>query len=134
VSRTGDAKPSGPGIDRAAEAKLLCDKGQQALEEGDVARALELAVASLRLRRTARTFLLRAQAEQRLDRIADALASIGAATQLAPEVGAVWDFRGRILWAARRRDEAREAFEKFLQLEPDGPKAASVRRLLNEPR
>jgi Flp pilus assembly protein TadD len=132
--QAGDGKPSGVVVDRAPEAKAMCDKGQQALEAGDAARALELAVASLKLRRTARTFLLRAQAEQRLDRIADALASVDAAAQLAPEVGAVWEFRGRILWSARRREEAREAFEKFLQLEPDGPKAASVRRLLNEPR
>jgi Flp pilus assembly protein TadD len=42
--------------------------------------------------------------------------------------------RGRILWAARRRDEARAAFEKFLELDPDSPKAAAVRRLMNEPR
>jgi tetratricopeptide (TPR) repeat protein len=132
--RASDGKSSGGSVDRASEAKALCDKGQQALEAGDAPRALELAAASLKLRRTARTFLLRAQAEQRLERIADALASIDAASQLAPEVGAVWEFRGRILWSARRREEAREAFERFLQLEPDGPKAASVRRLLNEPR
>jgi CheY-like chemotaxis protein len=120
--------------DKAAEAKALYDKAHDAMDEGDFARALQLAEASLRMRRTARTYLLHAQAEQRLDRVDDALASVDAAAQLAPESGTVWEIRGRILWAARRRDEARAAFEKFLRLEPDSPKAASVRRLMNEPR
>ena len=105
-----------------------------ALEEGDFARAFQLADASLKLRRTARTYLLRAQALQRLDRVDDALASVDAATQLAPGYGTVWELRGRILWAAQRHDEARTAFEKFLELEPAGARAAVVRRLLNEPR
>jgi Flp pilus assembly protein TadD len=59
---------------------------------------------------------------------------VDAASRIAPEFAPVWELRGRILWAARRRDEARAAFEKFLALAPDDPKAATVRRLLNEPR
>jgi tetratricopeptide (TPR) repeat protein len=125
-------RPSG--ADKIAEAKVLYDKAHDALDEGDFTRALELADASIKQRRTARTFLLRAQAQQRLDRVDDALASIDAATQLAPGFGAVWELRGRILWAARRRDEARAAFEKFLELDPNSTKAAAVRRLMNEPR
>jgi len=123
-----------PGADRFAEAKQLYDKAHDALDDSDAARALELANASLELRRTARTYLLRAQAQQRLDRIADALASVDGAAALAPELGAVWELRGRILWAARRFDEARTAFAKFLALAPDSPKAAGIRRLMNEPR
>jgi tetratricopeptide (TPR) repeat protein len=120
--------------DKIAEAKVLYDKAHDALEEGDFTRALELADASLKQRRTARTYLLRAQAQQRLDRIEDSLASVDAATLLAPGYASVWELRGRILWAARRHDEARAAFDKFLELDPDNPKAASVRRLMNEPR
>jgi tetratricopeptide (TPR) repeat protein len=136
---TADSPARGEGGDRAGgdkagEAKALYDKAQYALDESDFARAHELAGASLKLRRTARTYLLRAQAEQRLDRVEDALGSVDAAAKLAPELGAVWELRGRILWAAGRRDDARAAFEKFLALEPGGPKADSVRRLLNEPR
>jgi DNA-binding response OmpR family regulator len=127
--------PVAPSVaDKIAQAKVLYDKAHDALDEGDFTRALELTDASLKLRRTARTFLLRAQAQQRLDRVEDALASIDAATQLAPGFGTVWELRGRILWAARRRDEARTAFEKFLELDPNSPKAAAVRRLMNEPR
>jgi tetratricopeptide (TPR) repeat protein len=122
------------GTDRVAEAKVLYDKAHDAMDESNFARALELADASLRMRRTARTYLLRAQAEQRLDHVDQALASVEAAAQIAPDLGAVWETRGRILWAARRREQARAAFEKFLQLEPDGARAAAVRHLMNEPR
>lgn len=129
-------KPAGAALEatRNAEAKALFDRATTALEAEDFTRALELAKASLRARRTARTYLLRAQAEQRLERVDDALASVDAAGRLAPNFATVWEMRGRILWSARRRDEARAAFERFLALEPDSPKAPSVRRLINEPR
>jgi tetratricopeptide (TPR) repeat protein len=129
-----DADSASGGVDKVTEAKALYDKAEDALAAGAFARALELVDGSLRLRKTVRTYLLRAQAMQRLERIEEALAAVDAARQLAPEHSAVWWRRGWILWAARRYDEARPAFEKFLQLEPDGPKAASVRRLMNEPR
>jgi Flp pilus assembly protein TadD len=112
----------------------LFDKATASFEAADYPRAFAQADASLKLRKTARTYLLRAQAEHRLDRVEAALASIAAAAQIAPEFGTVWELRGRILWAARRRDEARVAFEKFLVLEPNSPKAPSIRRLINEPR
>jgi tetratricopeptide (TPR) repeat protein len=120
--------------ERAGEAKALCDQASNALDEGDFARAFELTVASLKLRKTARAYILRARAEQRLDRVDDALASLDMATEIAPTAGAVWEQRGRILWAARRRDEARTAFSRFLELDPKSPRAAEVLRLLNEPR
>jgi Flp pilus assembly protein TadD len=53
---------------------------------------------------------------------------------LAPSVGGVWEKRGRVLWSARRRDEARAAFERFLELDPTSARAPEVLRLLNEPR
>jgi DNA-binding response OmpR family regulator len=134
-----DAGPPPRGMRRAVvgphgSALALYDQGREALAESEVARALELADASLKLRRTASTLLLRAQALQRLDRIDDALAAVDAATAIAPGLGTVWEVRGRILWSARRRDEARVAFAKFLELAPNSPKAPSVRRLMNEPR
>ncbi|MBC7977272.1 MAG: tetratricopeptide repeat protein [Myxococcales bacterium] len=120
--------------EKLAQAKVLYDKGQEALLAGDVQRALAQAEASLKLRKTARTYLLRAQAEQRLDRTEAALASVAAAAQIAPEFSMVWELRGRILWAARRREEARVAFEKFLRLDPNSSKAPPIRRLMNDPR
>ncbi len=126
-------KPTGE-ADKGASAKALFDKAHDAMDESNYAQALELANASLKLRKTARTYLLRAQAEQRLDQVDAALASVDAARAISPEMSAVWETRGRILWAARRRDEARAAFEKFLELDPSSPKAAGIRRLISEPR
>jgi len=136
---TGEAPGSGRAVrpdsaDKVGEAKLLSDKAHDALDDGNPTRALELADASLRLRKTARTYLLRAQAEHRLGRVDAALISVDAAARIAPDFAMTWELRGRILWAAQRRDEARASFEKFLALEPGNPKAAAVRRLLNEPR
>jgi hypothetical protein len=129
----GGAGKTGAG-DRVAEAKVLCDQASSAIDEGDFAHALQLAAASIKLRRTARAFMLRARAEQRLGRVDDALSSLDAATELAPIYGAIWEQRGRILWAARRRDEARAAFSRFLELAPKSTSAPEILRLINEPR
>jgi Flp pilus assembly protein TadD len=134
VVLAGERPRPGDGSEKLAEAKGLYDKAHDAFEAGNAARALELAESSLKLRKTARTYLLRAQAEQRLGRVDAALASVELAARLAPDFAMTWELRGRILWAAQRRDEARVAFEKFLELEPNNPKSASIRRLLNEPR
>jgi tetratricopeptide (TPR) repeat protein len=138
ASDAGRAGHAGAGSaarpDRAAEARALCDQASGAIDEGDFARAFDLAVASLKLRKTARAYMVRARAEQRLNRIADALTSLDAATEIAPTYGPVWEQRGRILWAARRRDEARAAFSRFLELDPRSSRAAEVLRLLDEPR
>jgi CheY-like chemotaxis protein len=120
--------------DRIAEAKVLCDQASNAIDEGDFTRGFQLAAASIKLHKTAKGFMLRARAEQRLGRVDDALMSLDAAAELAPSYGAVWEQRGRILWAARRRDEARAAFSRFLELSPKAASAAEIERLLNEPR
>ena len=93
--------------DRAAQAKALLDQANDAIQEGAFDRALSAADSSLALRKTPRAYLARAKALQRLDRIDDALAAIAAAEQMAPKYASVFELRGRILWAARRKDEAR---------------------------
>jgi hypothetical protein len=120
--------------DRIAEAKALCDQASSAIDEGDFTRGFQLAASSIKIHRTAKGYMLRARAEQRLGRVDDALTSLDAAAELAPSYGAVWEQRGRILWAARRRDEARAAFSRFLELSPKAAGAAEIERLLNEPR
>ena len=113
---------------------MLCDQSSNALDEGDFTRGFQLAASSIKLHRTARGYMLRARAEQRLGRVDDALMSLDAAAELAPSYGAVWEQRGRILWAARRRDEARAAFSRFLELSPRAASAPEIERLLDEPR
>jgi CheY-like chemotaxis protein len=120
--------------DTVAQARKLVDQANEAMAEGNFDKALESIDGALKLRRTARTYLLRAQILQRLERVDDALATIDAAERLAPGYSTIYELRGRILWAARRKDEARAQFEKFLQIEPSGPRAAQIQRLLSEPR
>jgi CheY-like chemotaxis protein len=127
----GDA---GVRVDPAVQAKLLYEQAGDAIKESDFTKALALADASLKLRRTARTYLLRAQALQRLDRVEEALASIDAAESITKDYPTVYELRARILRAARRKDEAREAMEQYLKLVPTGPTAAQFERWLNEPR
>jgi tetratricopeptide (TPR) repeat protein len=120
--------------DRIAEAKALCDQASDALDAGDFTRGFQLAASSIKLHKTAKGYMVRARAEQRLGRADDALMSLDAAAELAPNYGAVWEQRGRIQWAARRVDEARASFSRFLELSPKSTSAPEIERLLNEPR
>lgn len=126
--------PTDAGVDPTTQAKLLMQQANEANQEGDFEKALALANSSLKLRRTARAYLVRAQALQRLDRIDDALDSVDSAEELAPDYPSVFEMRGSILWAAGRFDAARRVYERFLELEPDSARAAQIRRRLAEPR
>lgn len=112
----------------AMQAKVLMQQAADANQEGDFEKALALANSSLKLRATARAYLVRAQALQRLGRINDALDSVDAAEELAPDYASVFEMRGSILWAAGRIDAAKRVYERFLELEPDSARAAQVRR------
>ncbi|MBS1119715.1 MAG: response regulator receiver protein [Deltaproteobacteria bacterium] len=120
-------------VDPAQQAKLLMEQANDAVEEGDFDKALKLADASIRLRKTARTFLVKAQALQRLGRVDDALAAIDAAELITKEFPGTYELRARILRSARRKDEAREAMEQYLKLVHSGPTAAQFARWLTEP-
>ena len=131
ASIPADAAPrpdAGAEPNPAAQAKLLMQQASDAIQEGDFEKALALANSSLKLRGTARAYLVRAQALQRLGRIEDALDSVDSAEELAPEYASVFEMRGSILWAAGRIDAAKRVYERFLELEPDSARAAQVRR------
>jgi xanthosine utilization system XapX-like protein len=121
------------GLDRNKEASLLRDQAQAALDEGDPDKALELADAAIKLRRTAQAFLVRAGALERLDHVDEALAALDEATQLAPTYPLSWHRKGMLLWSVRRRDEAKTALDEYLRLAPDAKDAATVRQMLGEP-
>jgi tetratricopeptide (TPR) repeat protein len=125
----GTKPPPDAGADNPAmQAKVLMQQAADANQEGDFEKALALANSSLKLRRTARAYLVRAQALQRLGRIDDALDSVDSAEELAPDYASVFEMRGSILWAAGRIDAAKRVYERFLELEPDSARAAQVRR------
>ncbi|MFN0250843.1 MAG: DUF4388 domain-containing protein [Kofleriaceae bacterium] len=120
--------------DPAAQAKQLSVQAQEALKESDFARALELAEASLKLRRTARTNIVRAQALQRLGRAEDAIASMESAISLAPRYAANYEVLGSILWAQQRYDEATKYYVHYLENWPDGEKSLMIQKRLDSQR
>jgi CheY-like chemotaxis protein len=120
--------------DPAVQAKQLSVQAQEALKESDFARALELAEASLKLRRTARTNIIRAQALQRLGRVDDAIATMESAIKLAPGYAANYEVLGSILWAAQRYDEATKHYVHYLEQWPDGEKSLMIQKRLDSQR
>ncbi len=129
VASTADA-----GIDKNKEARVLYDKAHEALEEGDPEAALELLDQSLKLRKTARSYLERARALQRLGRIDDAVVAVDEAIRMNRTYAPAYEQKGMILWSAQRYADARAPLEKYLELEPEGRSAARIRAMLDEPR
>ena len=127
VATSTDAGP-----DKKKDAKALYDKGHLALEDGDAEKALDLLDQSLKLQKTAKTLLERARALQRLNRIDEAVASVDDAIALNKNNAQAYEQKGRILWSAQRYAEARPAFEKYLELEPEGRSAEKIRAMLDE--
>ena len=123
-------------IDTTKEAKRLYEQAFVAIEESDYAKALALADQSLKLRRTARTYLVKATALQRLGRVDDAIDAIDLAIDIfkrnGTDSGAAWAQKGRVLWAAGRKDEAKVAFTHYLELDPNSPDAKAIHKMIDE--
>jgi DNA-binding response OmpR family regulator len=113
------------------QAAQLLEQAQQALEDGEPDRALDLADQSLKLRRTQRTLLERAHALQRLGRIDDSLQSIDEALEIASSAPA-WEQRAVTLWSARRYDEAKAAMQKYIEMFPKGGAVETFRQMLQQ--
>ncbi len=132
VARAVDAGVSPPDAGAVDPSKVLREQADAALQEGNPETALALADQSIRLRRTARAYLVRAQALQRLSRFDEAFDATHDAEEQAPRFPAVFEIRGAILWQQQRFDEAKEEYRRFLELEPNGEKAARVRRRIGD--
>ena len=123
-----------PASDRAKQARDLMDQAHDAVTANEFDKALQLVDASLKLRRAARTYLIRADALSHLGRTDEALAAIDDALVQVHDYPPALAQKGMLLWSAQRRDEARTAFERYLELDPNGKEAPMARRLLNDPR
>lgn len=130
---TVDAGVAARPLDPIAQARALVIEARTAVQKNDAARGLEIVDRALVLHRTAAGYLLRAQALLELGRTNEALVAVSHAEVLAPRSPNVWYLRGSILWTARRWDDAHDAYNQFLELEQESPRAALVRRRLEEP-
>lgn len=129
-----DAKPA-PDIN--AQAKKLYDDARKAYDESDHEVALQLVDASLKVRRTAGSYILRGQVLQRLGRVDEALAALEAAHPFAAphrgaKLAAIYEWRARILWSVRRTQEARAAMQEYLNLVAEGRTADQFRKWLDD--
>jgi CheY-like chemotaxis protein len=119
--------------DKAKQAHDLLDKSRDAFNQHDYQTALALAEQSLALRKTARTFLERARALDKLGRLTEALASIDESMKIVKDYPPAWAMRGKMLHDAGRDDEAIPALRRYLELDPKGRDAKEVRAILHEP-
>jgi len=108
------------------------DAARTALDDNDPARALELIDKALLQRRTARAYMVRADALRRLFRSDESLDAIERAIRANPRFAPPWEMKGRFLEALRRYDDARTAYEMFLELQPEGAIADRVQRRYND--
>jgi DNA-binding response OmpR family regulator len=122
------------GVDKTKEARALFDKAHEALEDGDAEAALDLLEQSIKLRKTARSYLERARALQRLGRTDEAVAAVDDAIKMNGSYAPAYEQKGMILWSAQRYADARAPLEKYLELEPEGRSAAKIRAMLDEPK
>ncbi len=120
--------PGSPAVDELA--RQLDDA--RALIASDPERALRMLDEILDERRSARALVVRAEALRRLHRIDDALGAVGAAISMSPRSATAWELKGRILWEAGRHAEATPAYRRFLQLQPTGDAADTVRWRLSQ--
>lgn len=120
------------GIDKAKEARDLYNKGHTALEDGDPETALDLLDKSLAMKRSQRTYLEKARALQRMSKIDEAIEAIDAAMKMGESYAPAWEQKGMLLWSAQRYNEARPVLEHYLELDPTGKKADTIRSMLEE--
>jgi tetratricopeptide (TPR) repeat protein len=134
VTRHDANSSQDPATDKTNEARALFDKAHEALEDGDPELALELLDQSIRLRKTARSYLERARALQRLGKVDDAVTAVDEAIKMNSSYAPAYEQKGMILWSAQRYGDARPALEKYLALDPQGRSAAKIRAMLDEPK
>lgn len=129
---TGDAGVAT--VDKNKEAAALATKGRTKLSEGEPQEALDLFDQSLKLKRDKRTFVDRGRALANLGKVDEAISSYDEAIKMSESYAPAWEQKGLTLWSAQRYGDARPALEMYLQLQPEGPKSETIRKMLDEPR
>ena len=124
--------PADGTVDKTKAALGLMNKAHDALQEADYERAVKLADSSLKLRKTTGTYVVKAQALQRLSRVDEALKALDGAIAIASKYAPAWELRSTMLWSAGRREEARSAMTRYLEIDPNGKSAPSMRKRLLE--
>lgn len=127
-------QPSGGG-DREEEHERLLDLAEEALDDGDVDRALELCreVLDTDPRHAGALFVV-ADAERSLGDLENAEVGYRAVTQVASDHSPAWSGLARVLFDQLRFDEARTAALRALRSDGENAEGYHVRAMLRERR
>ncbi len=110
----------------------LYEEAKRARRKRDYHEVLALAERALAHRETAQALTLQAEALVALGDSRRALQIAGRATELRPRFSSAWYVKGRIHRTLGENDEARAAFEHYLELDPEGTRADQVIDLLQD--
>jgi hypothetical protein len=127
--RTASADAS-PADEKKALAKKLLREARNLVSDGNYAAGLAKADESIEAKPSAEAYVVKADALRKMNKVDDAVAAIDKAIGMRARYADAWKMKGNILWGAGRRDEARPALEKYLELRPDGEDAESIRARL----
>jgi CheY-like chemotaxis protein len=111
----------------------LLEKAKAALDDDDLDNALAFVDKSVADKPTPRAYVVRADVLRRMSRTDEALAACDSALAMASRYAPALSMKGKILWAVRRYDEARDVYQRFLEIQPSGAEADRIRGLLAQP-
>jgi DNA-binding response OmpR family regulator len=110
----------------------MYEDAKKALRHGQHKQALALIEKAIDLRETGQALTVKADVLLHLGDKTRALAAAETAVIVQPTYAPAWYFKGNIHLALGNKDKARIAFQKFLELDPDGKKAAEVQEQLDK--
>lgn len=128
----GGGRTPGP-ADEDEAAESLLDEAEEALDDGDVDRALELCRSVLEDQpQHPGALFVAAEAERTLGDLERAEVGYRAVTQLTADHSAAWSGLASVLFDQLRFEDARVAALRALRADPHNPEACHVRGMLRE--
>ena len=112
--------------------RSLYDDAKRALRHGENKQALALIERAIDVRETGQALTVKADALLHLGEKSRAMAAAETAVIVSPKYAPAWYFKGHIHQTLGQKEKARAAFEKFLELDPDGRKAEEVQAQLDK--
>ena len=111
--------------------RSIFEEAKKALRHGQHKEALALIEKAIDMRETGQGLTVKADILFHMGEKTRALAAAETAVIVSPKYSGAWYFKGHIHQALGQKDKARAAFQKFLELEPEGKKAEEIQEQLD---
>jgi hypothetical protein len=125
--RPADARPPS----RRDQWRELDRKARRAQRNGRLDEALELANDALEIRRSARTYSLKADILLDLGRRREALSAIDDAVAATPRSAQVWKTKGLLHWELEDYADAKKALRRYLELNPGAADKDQIQAIID---